>query len=199
MKQILFEKLKRPFANELLKFGSIYFFLAFINLRVKLRLTPAWFDGHLESNHNLLLAFQYTNNEQSRLLQFYIPEVFRQIFGLAIPNAYILQRWLFVFLTFLCFHFFLRKWFDTQITFGGVLFLAGIMPLSYYNHLQESASLLLLTFLLALWAIREKQTLLYMAVLAIGALNNETILILPMVFFCFNFDSFEFKHLLRLS
>jgi len=184
---------------ELLKIGSIYFFLSLINLRAKLAVTPAWLDGKLESNHNLLLAFQYTNNEQSRLLQYYTPEFFHSVLGISIPNAYILQRWLFVFLAFTCFHFYLRKWFDSSVSFAGVVFLAAIMPLSYQNHLQESASLLLLTFVLALWAIREHKTIWYMIVLFIGALNNETILVLPMVYFCFNFRSWDFRHLLRLS
>ncbi len=186
-------------AKEFLIFGSIYLFLALINLRVKLYLTPAWFDGTLERNHNLLLAYQYTNNEQSRLLQFYIPEAFRFLFGLSIPSAYILQRWLFLFLAFIAFHFFLRKWFDAKTSFAGVLFLASIMPLSYYNHLQESAPFLLLTFLLALWAIREQQTIWYAVLLFIGAFNNETILSLPLVYFCYNFKRFEIRHILRLS
>lgn len=192
-------KNQAPLMRELLKFGWVYFFMTLINLRVKMLLTPAWNDGILERNHKLLLAFQYTNNEQSRLLQFYIPELFRYLFGLSISHAYILQRWLFVFLAFLCFHFYLRKWFDAKLAFVGVLFLAAIMPLSYYDHLQESAPFLLLTFLLALWAIREHHTLWYMVVLGIGAFNNETILFLPSVFFCYNFKSFDFRSLVRLS
>ncbi|MBC8505873.1 MAG: hypothetical protein H8D34_13500 [Chloroflexi bacterium] len=173
--------------------------MALINLRAKLYLTPAWFNGTLERNHNLLLAYQYTNNEQSRLLQFYIPEAFRFIFGMSIPNAYILQRWLFVFLALIGFHFFQRKWFDTKTSFAGVLFLASIMPLSYYNHLQESAPFLLLSFLLVLWAIREQHTIGYVLLLFVGAFNNETILSLPFVYFCYNFRRFEIKHTLNLS
>lgn len=188
-----------PSRVELLKFGSSYFFLSLINLRAKLAVTPIWFGGRLENNHDLLLAFQYTNNEQSRLFQYYIPEFLHSVLGISIPNAYILQRWVFVFLAFICFHIYLRKWFDSSVTFAGVAFLAAIMPLSYQNHLQESASLLLLTFVLALWAIREHKTIWYTLVLFIGALNNETILVLPMVYFCYNFREWKFNHLLRLS
>jgi hypothetical protein len=192
-------KFKSLYSKELVKFGAIYIFLALINLRVKLNLTPAWFNGNLERNHNLLLAFQYTNNEQSRLLQYYIPETLRRVFGLSINNAYIFQRWAFIFLAFICFHFYLKKWFDTKLSFVGVAFLAAIMPLSYFNHLQESAPLLLLTFLLALWAIREHKLFWYMVILFIGALNNETMLVLPLVYFCYNIEKFEFRHLWRLS
>jgi len=197
MKKIRIWVSKNPYTKEISIFAGIYFFLTLINLRAKLRLTPAWFDGTLERNHDLLLAFQYTNNEQSRLLQFYIPEIFRQLFRNSTTNAYILQRWLFVFLAFICFHLYLRKWFDTKSSFAGVLLLSSIMPLSYYNHLQESAPFLLLTFLLALWAIREHHTFWYMLVLFVGAFNNETILSLPFVFFCYNFKRFDLTNLLR--
>ena len=185
--------------EELFKFGSVYAFLALINLRVKLSLAPAWFDGSLTSNHQLLLAFKYANNEQSRLLQFYIPEAFHRLLGLSVIHAYMLQRWLFVLMAFVCFHFYLRKWFSPKLAFAGVIFLAAIMPLAYFNELQESTPLLLLTFLLALWAIREHRPGWYAAVMTIGAANNETVLILPAVFFFYNFKRFAPGHVLRLS
>jgi len=185
--------------RELLKFGSVYAFLALINLRVKLSLAPAWLDGSLTGNHQLLLAFKYANNEQSRLLQFYIPEAFHRLLGFSVVHSYMLQRWLFVLAAFICFHFYLRKWFGTKLAFAGVIFLAAIMPLAYFNELQESTPLLLLTFLLALWAIRDHRPVWYIAVITIGAANNETVLILPAVFFFYNFKSFEPGHVLRLS
>ena len=99
----------RILKNELLRLSWIYFALAFVNLRVKLLLTTAWYNGPLAATHERLIAFDFFNHEQSRLLQFWIPELFRQLFGLTIPDAYILQRWLFVFITFICFHLYLRK------------------------------------------------------------------------------------------
>lgn len=184
--------------RELLKFGFVYVFLALINLQVRLSLAPFWFDGSLLNNHQLLLAFKYKNNEQSRLLQFYIPEAFHRL-GLSVVHAYILQHWLFVLLAFVCFHFYLRKWFSAKLALGGVVFLAAIIPLSYFNELQESQPLLLLTFLLGLWAVREHRTVWYAVVLTLGAINNETMLILPAVFFLYNFNRLEPGHLLRLS
>ena len=184
--------------KELLKFASVYFFVALIELQAKLSVTRAWFDGTLVDIHGRLLAFQWTNNEQSRLLQFYIPEAFRRLFGLSVIHAYILQRWLFVFLALVCFHVYLRKWFDARLAFAGVMFLAAIMPLSYFNDLQESSALLLLTFLLGLWAIREHRTGWYMLILTVGAVNNETMLFLPSVFFFYNFKELEWRRLGRL-
>ncbi len=182
-----------------LQFGSIYLILALINLRVKLLFTSAWHDGILERNHDLLLQYLYTNNEQSRLFQFYIPEFLKSLFHLSVPDAYIVQRWVFTFLAFCCFHYYLRKWFSKEKAFAGVLFLASIMPLTYFNHLQESAPLLLFTFLLALWAIREKRTLAYSLILCIGAINNETMLFLPAVYLCYHFKNSKFKSMFPLS
>jgi hypothetical protein len=193
------EKNSFSWREELLKFGSVYFFMALINLRLKLSMARAWFDGGLLDNHQHLLAFQYVNNEQSRLLQFYIPETFHRLLGLSVVHSYILQRFLFVLAAFICFHFYLRKWFDTKLAFAGVTFLAAIMPLAYFNELQESAPLLLLTFLLALWAIREHRTVWYIIIMTVGAANNETMLILPVVYFFYNFKGFELKRLIRLS
>ena len=184
--------------RELLKFGNVYVFLALINLQLRLSLAPFWFDGRLIANHQRLLAFQYANNEQSRLLQFYIPEALHRL-GLSDVHAYILQRWLFILLAFICFHFYLRKWFSTKLAFAGVIFLAAIMPLAYFNELQESTPLLLVTFLVGLWAIREHRNGWYVAVMALGPANNETVLILPAVFFLYNFKRFELGHVLRLS
>jgi hypothetical protein len=188
-----------PHLREALVFGSVYFFVALINLRLKILMTPRWFNGRLAANHEELLAFQYQNNEQSRLLQFYIPEGLKRLFSISIENAYLIQRGLFIFLVLLCFHFYLRKWFDSGLAFGGALFFVAIMPLSYMNDLQESTPLLLLTFLVALWAIRERNMVGYVLVMAVGALNNETMLILPLVFVLYNFKSFKLNDLLSLA
>jgi len=193
-------KLKRFFKDrEVFLFAPIYFFLSLINLRVKLSLTPFWFQGLLSSNHRNLLIYNYANNEQSRLLQFYVPEALRHLLRLSIEHAYLLQRWLFVFLAFMLFHKYLRKWFDAQTSFAGVVFLAAIMPLSYFNHLQESAPLLMVTFLLGLWAIRENKIGFLLLVFFVGGLNNETMLALPLVYFFYHFKSWKFMELARLS
>lgn len=164
---------------------SVYAALSFINLRSKLAATPAWFSGSLRENHGLLLQGVYTNNEQSRLLQYLIPEFFHRLLNISIEHAYILQRWLFVFLAFCCFHFYLKKWFNDAVAFAGVTLLAALMPLVYFNHLQESAPFLLFTFLVGLWAIRERNNLVFIFVLILGIMNNETALILALAYFAY--------------
>ncbi len=186
---------------ELVTFAPIYFFLSIIELRTKLSLTDAWFDGILRNNHNLLLSFGYYNNEQSRLLQFLIPEFFRQAFALSIANAYILQRWLFVFIALVLFHFYLRHWFPTPASFAGVVFFAAIMPLTFMNDLQESGPLLLVMFLLGLWAIRDQNTRAMLITFFIGGLNSETTIFLVPVYFFYHWKpgTREFVRLCRDS
>lgn len=184
--------------KEWIHFGLTYFFLSLISLRVKAFLTPNFFNEKLLANHAELLAFTFTNNEQSRLLQFAIPEFLHSVAGMDIPDAYLLQRWAFQFFTFLLFHAFLRKWFSPLVSFAGVLFLAAVIPLTYFNHLQESAPLLSLTFLLALWALRERKDGAFAVILFIGAFNNETILSLTAAYFFVRFRGWEASSFIRL-
>ncbi len=183
---------------ELIIISPLYFFFSLINLSVKLRITSAWGNGTLVRSHGLFIQFIGTNNEQSRILQFMIPEALHRILGISIEHGYMLQRLGFVFLTFCCFHFYLRAWFGLSGAFSGVIFLSAIMPLTYMNHLQESSPLLMLTFLLSLWAIRERKTFLLILAFIVGAFNNETILILPLAYFLYNYESTDLKAFRKL-
>lgn len=181
--------------DSFLLYIPLYFVFSFVTLATKLKMTPAWFNGTLLSNHKKLLSFQYTNNEQSRVLQFYIPEFFHNLFNIPIIEGYILQRWLFTFLAFVCFHLFLRKWFTHLRSFASVAVLLVILPFTYFNHLQESSSLLMLTFIIGLWAIRESQALVFSLVCFIGVLNNETMLILAILWFFCHIKNGHLKHI----
>jgi hypothetical protein len=164
-------------------FVWVYAFLSFLELRSKLQVTPAWFDGTLVRNHAALLAFQYTNNEQSRVLQFAIPEGLIRAFGVSIPHAYMLQRWAFVGLAFVLFHLYARRWFSRELAFGAVCLLAATLPFSFMNDLQESSALLMATTVATLWAIRDGPSWSVALILLVGAMNNETTLALVSVYF----------------
>ena len=171
--------------RELLIFAPLYAWLSFINYALKIWMTPSWFTK-LDQNHALLLQFKYTNNEQSRLLQFYVPEFFHQILGATVQHSYALARLLFVFLTFVCFHRYLRKWFSVSEAFAGVALFAAITPFTHMNDLQESSPLLALLFLLALQAIRDDRIIMLLVVFFLGGLTNETMMILPSVYFFYH-------------
>jgi len=128
----------------------------------------------LADHHRLLMKFQYYNNEQSRFFQYLLPELLHRLTRISIPSSYAFLRFVFVFAAFLAFHQFLRKWFSTATSFAGVLFLAASIPLTYRNDLQESAPLLMLLFVLDLWAIRENHDFLYVGILLLGGgFTNE--------------------------
>jgi hypothetical protein len=152
--------------------------LSWILLHLKLSVTPAWFNGTLDSNHEKLLQFDYTNNEQSRLLQWAIPEAFHRLFGMSVERSYELQRFLFTTGALATLHFYLRRWFSALESLAGPCFLAAVTPLTYWNDLQESSPLLGLTFVAALWALRDDRRLLFGLILWLGAINNETMLVL---------------------
>jgi hypothetical protein len=173
----------RGLGRNIAPFVPIYFFLALINLTLKIRAAPGWFDGLLAWNHHSLLDFAFTNNEQSRLFQFAIPELLVRLFGLSVEHAYLVQRLVFVWLALTLFHVYLRHWFGRGLAFAGAALLAAVMPLTYLFDLQESFSFLMVSFLLGLWAIRAGRPVLFTLALVLGALDNETTLVLPAVYF----------------
>lgn len=185
--------------TEAVTYIPIYFFISFTDLILKLRHAPAWQNGTLVENHNLLMAFQYYNNEQSRILQFLVPEALHRIFDTSIITSYAIARLAFVFLAFVVFHNFLRKWFSPIASFAGVMILSSALMVSFLIHdLQESAPLLMLLFILGLWAIREeKDGWFCLFMLLGGGMTNETMLVLPLGYFLYRVRSIKFTHLLR--
>ena len=185
--------------RELLVVVPVYFFLSLSNLILKLRATAAWTNGVLVTNHEALLAFEYYNNEQSRLFQFLIPEFLHRMFSLEIINSYALARLLFVFMAFLVFHLFLQNWFNQAASFAGVLILSGSMAITFLERdLQESAPLLMLLFVLGLWAIREERDVLFGLILLLGGgLTNETMLVLAAGYFFYRLPSPRVKDIFK--
>jgi len=185
--------------RELHPFVWIYFSLSFLDLVLKVRATPAWLDGTLDRNHPALLAFDYVQNEQSRILQFYIPEALIRVFGLSIVHAYMLQRWLLVGLGFTLFHLYVRRWFSKPLAFAGVALVAALLPFSFYNDLQESSAFLMASFVVGLWTIRDAPSWAVALALLVGALDNETTLSLASVYFADRFRGWHLRDLWKTT
>ena len=173
-------------------------FLAFITFRVRTASTPLWHDGGLDRIHALLVQFKYFNNEQSRLLQWGIPELLTRVIPMKVPTAYALQRLVFTTLAFFTFHMFVQKWLNDTASLLAVVLFALLTTFTYQGDLQESAPLLAFTFVAALWAVREAKLALFAGLIWIGALNNETMLFLPAVHVVVNFRSWSVAPLARL-
>jgi hypothetical protein len=166
--------------RQILVILPLYAFLSLTSLRIKVAMTPLWTTGYLVAKHQALLDGTHPNNEQSRLLQYLFPEAVRILTGVSVAGAYAFQRWLFVFLTFAVFHQLMRRWLAPGLCFAGVSLLAALIPFTHRAELQESAPLLALMFVAGLWAIRDGKRYAFCLILLIGALANETILVLAM-------------------
>jgi len=173
--------LSRLRSYEITRFVPIYLGYSFAALRLKLHTTPTWFDGSLEANHSAFLAFVGTNNEQSRIFQWLIPEFLHRA-GLSVASAYGLQRYVFVAIALTLFHVFCRRWLSPMASFAAVSVFVALLPMTARNDLQESLPLLLVVFLVGLWCIREGWDLALAAVVLIGVLVNETMLILAVAY-----------------
>lgn len=175
---------------------AIYALFSWVHFKQKVAVTPQFFSGILANNHRLLMNLQYTNNEQSRILQFLIPEAIRTLLFVSVEHAYEIQRFTFVFLTFLFFDRYLRKWFRPAEALAGVCMMSTLIMSTYLDDLQESFALLMFTYLLGLGAIRDHKKNALSVILWIAALNNETSLSLLIVFFFYNLSSKSLKGLL---
>jgi hypothetical protein len=188
-------------SREFLLFSPVYFFLSYFLLILKEDSARMWRDGTLVGVHSSLMAFNYLNNEQDRLLQYLVPEILHRLLGIHIIHAYALARLGFIFLAFLVFHYYLRRWFSSGESLAGTVILAACIPLAFtVNDVQESAPLLMLAFIACLWAIRDNHPIWFAIFLLIGGgLTNESALVLPAVYFFYNARSLKFKELFRVG
>jgi hypothetical protein len=90
---------------------------------------------------------------------------------------------------------YLRRWFSKGLCFAAVCLLAAILPFTFVNDLQESSPLLMATFVVGLWTIRDGPSWSFAVALLVGALNNETSLALPIVYFADRFSGWRPKAL----
>ena len=106
-----------------------------------------------------------------------------------------------VFTTLALFTFalFLRRWLRPGAAFACVVLYALLIAYSARNDLQESAPLLGLTFLRALWAGLEKRDGVFAAVVWIGSLNNETMLFLPFAYLLMHADRYSLGRTVRIG
>lgn len=173
-------------------------FLAWITYHLKVATTPAWNDGTLELVHERLVHFSHVNNEQSRLLQYGIPEGLHRLLHVEVRTAYALQRLVFTSLALFLLLGFTRRWLNDAAAFAATVLFALLITYTARNDLQESAPLLACTFFAALWAMREQRPWLCALITWIGALNNETMLFIPVLIVITGARSWSIGHLAKL-
>ena len=104
----------------------------------------------------------------------------REVAG--IVAAYVALRTMTTALIFISFDRYLRTWFAPPAAAAGSLCLAAILPFTYLHVVQESDPINLLVFILAFWALAEKKDRLLIPLVLLGALNRETVALIPALY-----------------
>jgi hypothetical protein len=119
-----------------------------------------------------------------------------KVTGLSWPRVFSLLRLLTIVLAYIIFHWYLRGWFSQKLAMLGTLCVAATLPLTFNNFFEYPTDFPeLITFTLGLWCIREKRYGLLCLVIALGTLNRETTVFLPLILLLVEFDR---KNILRL-
>ncbi|MEW6040113.1 MAG: hypothetical protein AB1633_01150, partial [Elusimicrobiota bacterium] len=146
--------------------------------------------------HRQVIANQAPSPIQYRIFVYYIAEGLIRL-GLKFEEAYWLIRVVFVFLSALLFHLFMKKWFEDTLCLCGTLFMFAVLPLTYWGYyMQPTDSVNLFFFIIAYWLIREKKDLLLSPLLFAATFNREAPVILPLVFLFYRYDELPLKELL---
>jgi hypothetical protein len=105
------------------------------------------------------------------------------------PFSFSLVRLISIFVAFLAFYLYLKGWFSDTIAIVGTLIVAATVPLTFNNFFEYPTDFPeLLVFTMGLWCIRERRDWLLCAVIAIGTLNRETTVFLPLILLLSRFD-----------
>jgi len=129
--------------------------------------------------HQIFLGGEAPNPYQYRILLHLICELCLKAAAPVLEEelAFLLTQLGFTFLTTfaaLCFFYlYLRSWFAPQTALLGMVVLAAIHPLTYFNyHYQPSSSLALLVFIVSMWAMDQKCWGCLLIWMIVGMLNR---------------------------
>jgi hypothetical protein len=140
-----------------------------------------WRDFQVQE-HMSVIAGTYVAPVQYRILMYSLAEALVRL-GLPIHSAHEIWRVAFTTLTLFVFYKYLRAWFSPVMSLLGMCLLAAIIPLTYVYYMMAVTDLPnLLVFLLAFWAIRERRDIWLIPLVAIGMLNRETPILLPLFY-----------------
>lgn len=135
------------------------------------------------------------DSNQFRLLSFWLAEGTSKVFDQPIYSAYLINHFIVTFMILCIFHLFLLKWFDHKGSFGGVLILAAITPVTYLPLLQEADIYLQLFFLIGLWMVRDNKWLWLIPLIFMATFAKETIIFLVIFYLILNWPRDNKFHL----
>ena len=140
-----------------------------------------WRDFQVQE-HTSVIAGTYVAPVQYRILTYALAEGLVRI-GLPIHSAHEVWRVIFTALSLFVLYRFLRGWFSPLPSLLGMFMLAAIIPLTYvYYMMGVTDPLNMLVFFLAFWAIREGRDVWLIPLVAVGMLNRESPILIPLFY-----------------
>lgn len=137
----------------------------------------------LPSWHYQMIGGAAPAPNQYRPLTPWLAEYLRYLLpGGSLIGAYYAVRALVTGLTLYWFDRYLRVWFAPVAAAAGAFCLAAIIPFTHFRVVQESDPINLLAFVLAFWALARERDLLLIPLVLVGALNRETVAMIPALY-----------------
>lgn len=132
--------------------------------------------------HAAIIANQGPYPEQYRFLTFFLAEGLVRL-GLPLTLAHSLLRLAFTVASLAVLYRYLRAWFSPMVSLLGYYMFAAVLPFSYmFYGMQVTDPLNMLCFFLALWAIRDGRDNWLYPIVAVGMLNRETVILIPIIY-----------------
>ncbi len=139
--------------------------------------------------HNQIIAGTAPSPYRYRILIPFVAEILTRALSLVLSAksaflaAYVMCDLASIFATLMMLFLWLKLWFSQDQALIGVLFIAGVMPITFQNHYFQPWSLLEPAFFsAALIAIRGKHYWILGLIMALASLNRETAVFIPLIF-----------------
>ena len=140
-----------------------------------------WLDVQADEQAQVIAGVM-TSPVQYRVLTYALAQGLMDL-GLPIHSAHEVWRVIFTTLSLFVLYKFLRGWFSPFTSLLGMFMLAAAIPLTYvYYMMQVTDPLNMLVFFLAFWAMRERRDVWLIPLVAIGMLNRESPILIPLFY-----------------
>jgi hypothetical protein len=137
-------------------------------------------DGQVDA-HLLLITGRGPYPDQYRILSFLLAEGLMRL-GVPFSLSYQLPRFVFTAASLYVFHEYLRGFVRPSLALLGLFMLAAALPLTFlFYSMQPSDPLNMLVFFLGFWALARYRDEWLVPLTAVGVLNRETALLLPLL------------------
>jgi hypothetical protein len=175
---------------------SIYLFVAFVYVRLNTVVNMESMDNYLIEFHHKLINGTFLTPIQYRLISYYLPELIHKVFHISLKLSYIILRYIWVSLSLIIFHKYLKKWFNERIAHFGTLYFGIMFFWTIRKNIEnQSEPLNILLFVISLILIIDEKYYLLLITIIIGSFNKLTIIFIPAIYFLYNYKRLNFWQL----